>query len=267
VERVGGKYVDVSVLLSPGQSPATYEPTAKQMVKLARSRAYFRIGVPFEEQVVGKLAATIKDPQMVDLREGIELRPEDVHCSHTHEGATTPNSDHHHHHAEHDPHVWMNPRLVKILAETICAALCRLDPEHRDDYEANRDSFSAELDRVDAEISAALTPLRGKEFYVFHPAFGYFADAYGLKQVAIEAGGRQPTAKLLTALIERAKGAGVRLIIVQPQFDTRNAETVAKHIGGAVVPLDPLTEDYVANLLHVASTLKKVLAGASSAGV
>ena len=257
VQRVGGKHVDVSILLAPGQSPATYEPTPKEMVKLARSRVYFRIGVPFEKQVVEKIAGAIEDLRIVDTRKGIELRAGDPH-GHGADGG----HGHPHHHHEQDPHVWMNPRLVKVQADAVCQTLCEIDPAHRTEYESNCRAFKADLDRADAKIAASLGPLRGGTFYVFHPSLGYFAEAYGLKQVAIESGGKQPTARQLAALIDRAKRAGVRLIFVQPQFDKRYAETVAAEIGGAVVPLDPLAEDYIENLLHVAAEIKTALTAA-----
>jgi len=261
VERVGGEYVTVSVLLRPGQSPHTYDPTPKQMVELASAQIFFRIGVPFEKQVITKVAATLKDLRIVDTREGIDAVIADTadHADH----GVAPDSDHEHHgrHNEPDPHIWMNPRLVKRQARTICRELCLLAPTHREAFERNCAAFEAELDRVDARIAEALAPLRGREFYVFHPAFGYFAEAYDLKQVAVEVGGKQPTAKQLQELIAQARIAGVKLIFVQPQFTKRGAEAVALAIGGAVVPLDPLAENYIENLLDVASKVEMALKG------
>ncbi|MBU0719371.1 MAG: zinc ABC transporter substrate-binding protein, partial [Planctomycetes bacterium] len=72
-----------------------------------------------------------------------------------------------------------------------------------------------------------------------------------------------PTARQLGALIDRAKRSGVKLIFVQPQFDRRYAETVAQAIGGAVVPMDPLAEDYLANLVDLASKIEEALGGAT----
>jgi len=261
VKRVGGEHVAISVLLRPGQSPATYDPTPKQMVELAAAQVYFRIGVPFEKQVVAKVAAALGELCIVDTREGIDAV---IANAADHPGCgVEPESDHGHHgHGdEPDPHVWMNPRLVKRQARTICRELCRLTPAHREAFESHCAAFEADLDRVDARISASLAPLRGREFYVFHPAFGYFAEAYGLKQVAVETGGKQPTAKHLTELIEQARSAGVKLIFVQPQFTKQSAEVVARAIGGAVVVLDPLAENYIENLLDVASKIERALAG------
>lgn len=258
VRRIGGEHVDVDVLLSPGQSPATYEPTPKEMVRLGRCRLFLRIGVPFEEQVVNKIATTMGNIKVVDTCEGIKLRPGEPCRGHEHNGS------HGHHHHEHDPHTWMDPRLAKVQAGVVCRALCEADPAHREDYQRAHERLAADLDRVHERIAADLAPLRGKEFYVFHPALGYFAEAYGLRQIAIEAGGRQPSAKQLSSLIGRAKSSGAKLIFVQPQFDKRSAELVAKEIGGTVAILDPLAEDYLGNLAQVASQIGAALGGVSS---
>jgi zinc transport system substrate-binding protein len=163
-----------------------------------------------------------------------------------------------------DPHVWLSPRVVKVQARTICDELCRLDPANKAAYEENCRLFQEELDRIDGRIAEALAPLKRREFFVFHPAFGYFADAYGLRQVAVQAGGKDPNVKQLGALIERAKREGVKLLFVQPQFSKSSAEAVAEQIGGAVVPMDPLAEDYLENLLDMASKIKRALAGAKA---
>ncbi len=278
VERVGGDRVAVSVLLAPGQSPATYDPTAKDIVRLSAADVYFRIGVPFEKQVVGKIDESIQGLRIVDTRAGLPTRSGDPHhdCRHAPaEGAASSQAttsdtslgegpaghgDHDHHHQHDlDPHVWMDPHLVKRQVETIRRALTDLDPDGQAEYESNAERFTEELDAVDAEIRERLRPVRGGEFYVFHPCLGYFADAYGLRQQAIEVGGKSPTAKQLSRLIDRAKRDGVQLIFVQPQFDRRCAEVVAREIGGAVVPLDPLAEDYIQNLKHIAKSIRHAL--------
>jgi zinc transport system substrate-binding protein len=196
--------------------------------------------------------------------------PEIGKAEHGHEpGAAHANADHDAHEpGELDPHVWLSPRVVKVQTGTICDELCRLDPANEAEYEGNCQLFQEELDRIDAQIAEALAPLKGREFFVFHPAFGYFADAYGLRQVAVQAGGKDPNVRQLGALIERAKRDGVKLIFVQPQFSKGSAEAVARQIGGAVVPMDPLAEEYLENLLDMASKIKRALAGtqANNAG-
>jgi zinc transport system substrate-binding protein len=254
VKQVGGDHVRVTTLVSPGQTPHTFEPTPKQVVQLSQADVYLRTGMQFENQLAEKVSSTLGDRKIVDLRQGLEL----VHheCEHRHEGK---HEGHDHHHPEIDPHIWMNPRLVKKQAETIKKVLSELDPAHAEDYEKNCRQFQDRLSEVDRKIARILEPLKGKEFFVYHPAFGYFAQAYGLEQVAVEIGGRQPTARQIQQLIEKAQRNKVRLIFVQPQFSSQSAEVIARRIDGAVVPLNALAEDYMENLLHIAKEIKKAL--------
>ena len=265
VERVGGAHVDVTVLVGPGQSPHTYEPTPKQVAGLSEAKVYFTIGLAFENALVEKTKAAFPDVRIIDTRKGITLRTVTdreaaAEKSGAHAGGS--NGDAGSHGAgEPDPHIWLAPRLVKTQARTICDALKQVDPSNSADYEANLAAFDADLDAVDKRIAAAFAPLPEREFFVYHPAFGYFADAYGLKQTAIEIEGKEPTAKQLAALIDHAKREKVRIIFVEPQSSAKSANAVAEAIGGAVVvSIDPLARDYLANLEGLAALVKKALA-------
>jgi zinc transport system substrate-binding protein len=256
VERVGGPLVEVSVLVGPGQDPHTFEPTPKLMAKLARAKVFFNLGFPFEETLVKKLGATFKNAEIVNMQKGIELRP-----------VNEQDGDHHaveeHGHAHEadalDRHTWLDPKLARIQAGTIADALIQIDPKNRELYEANLKKFQADLDRIHEQLKEALAPVKGKSFFVFHPAFGYFAHEYGLQQVAVEIDGKEPTARQLARLIKDAKKHDVRVIFVQPQFPKKNAENLAESIGGAVVPIDDLARDYVTNLAEIAKKLKSAL--------
>ena len=253
VERVGGARVDVQVLVGPGQEPHSYEPTPRQIAALDGARVYFRIGIPLEETLLAKVRATRTDLAVVDLREGIALLPmTEIDGD---EPAPRPGA------ARTDPHVWMDPRRVRTMAGTIARALSALDPAHAAEYRRNAEAYQADLDRVDARIARALAPVRGRELFVFHPAFGYFADAYGLRQVAIQTGGKEPGARRLADLIAQAKGRGVRVIFVQPQFARKSAQAVAEETGAAVVPFDDLARDYLGNLDAMAGQVRKALEG------
>ena len=235
VERIAGPRVQVEALVKPGQDPHTYDPTPRQVAALARSRLFFLAGFPFEHALVPRLESTMPDLAIVDTREGIALQEEG------------------------DPHIWMSPPLARRQAQTIRDALIRADPAGESVYRAGFDRLAAELDQVHAELTAALAPLRGRELLVYHPAFGYFAAEYGLTQVAVETGGREPTAQRLARLIELARERGIRVVFVQPQFSQAGARAVAEAIGGAVVPLDDLPSDYLANLRDLSRKIQEAL--------
>jgi zinc transport system substrate-binding protein len=243
VERIGGLYCDVDVLVGPGQSPATYEPTPRQMAKLGRSQVYFRIGVPFERGLIPKISSVFKDLKIVDMRNGVKLR-----YFRRSKGSQVA-----------DPHIWLDPKLVKIQAATIRKALSDIDPAHAAVFEKNLQAFQVDLDRIDARIAAILAPLKGSKVYVFHPAFGYFCGSYGLTQVAVEIEGKEPGPRQLTELIEKARADGVKVIFVQPQFAEKGAEAIAREIGAGVVPINPLPRDYLKGLEDMAAVIKEAL--------
>jgi zinc transport system substrate-binding protein len=262
--------VDVEVLVAPGQSPHSYEPTPRQAAAIAQAKVYFRIGVPFEDVLVPKIQQPNPNLQVVDLREGITLREltesealeahENVHGEPGARAEAQRVHEHEHAAGAPDPHTWLDPKNARIQARTICAALCRVDPARAAEFRQNLAELESNLDQLDRKIADALAPLKSREFFVFHPAFGYFADAYGLRQVPVEIEGKEPDMKSIRELIRRAKQSGVRVIFVQPQFSARAAEMVAREIGGTVVPLDDLAYDYIRNLESMARKVQSALA-------
>ena len=255
VHRIGGEHVEVEALVGPGQNPHTFEVKPKQMATLAECQLYFSIGFPMEDSLLKKLSEINADLKVVDVRKDITLlRTEQEGLS---EGE--PHGGPVHSEEEFDPHVWMNPRLVKLMASTICDELKAVDPAHADDYTMNLRAFHADLDQTDEEIGRELAPLKGKSFMVFHPAFGYFAQAYGLRQVAIEVEGKEPSARQLAAIIDLAKKNEVRVVFVEPQFSTKSAEAIARQVGAALVPIDPQAYDYLKNLKDTADKIRQAI--------
>lgn len=253
LERVGGERVDVSVMVGPGQSPATYEPRPKQMAALDKARIYFRIGVPFEDVWMERISKANPNMKVIDTRRGIELLSMKAHHGHDKEG-------HHHHGPEtKDPHIWLSPRLVKIQAENICAALIAEDVAHSSYYQSHLRAFQADLHELDGEISDILKHIKTRKFMVFHPALGYLAHDYALEEIPIERQGKEPSAKALAALIEQGKKEGVQVVFVQKQFGHASAETIARAMGAKVVHIDPLAEDYLENIRKIAESLTKAM--------
>jgi zinc transport system substrate-binding protein len=244
VERVGGEQVAVSVMVGPGQSPETYEPTPKQMAALSQARLYFSIGVAFEDSWMKRIQAANPTLRVVPMQRGVALLP-----------LTGPGGES----DGIDPHLWTSPQRVKLMAGNVRDALIQADPDHRGDYESNYRTFAAGMDKLDRDIRAILASAKGKRFMVFHPSWGYFAHDYGLRQIPIEAEGKEPGAKSLARVIDLGKREGVKVIFVQTQFSRRTAETVAVAIGARVVGVDPLAENYPQNLLRVAHEFANAL--------
>jgi zinc transport system substrate-binding protein len=265
-------------MVEPGADPHTYEPKPQQMVAISKAQLYFAVGIEFEKANLGKIAATNPNLKVIHTDHGIEKLTmaahhhddhEDDHhdADHDHEkgehhGETEHDDEHaeeHHEHAGLDPHIWLSPPLVKIQARTILTTLQEADPKNQGVYEANFQEFAARIDQLDNDLKKIFAGKEDLEFMVFHPAWGYFAHTYGVKQVPIEIEGKEPKPAQLKELIQHARENGVKVIFVQPQFSAKSAKLVAREIGGQVVFADPLAEDWMANLRQVANKFQAVL--------
>lgn len=267
VERVGGERIAVQVMVGPGRSPATYEPKPRQMAALAGTRLYYRVGVPFEAAWMQRIASLNPAMEIVDLREGLQLRPLE---GHSHEGEEAHRNEPSAHGPDHedpgaseelDPHVWTDPNLVRQMAERIRATLSAADPQGAATYAANCEAFVQDLEELDRTIRRKLAGVTARRFLVFHPSWGYFAAAYDLQQVAIEAAGKEPGPRTLAGIIEQARSENIRVIFVQQQFSQTTAATIARAIDGRVVAIDPLAEDYLANMRRTAEAFAHSLEG------
>ena len=252
IERIGGNKISVEIIVRPGQSPELYEPTPKQIIKLSNSVLFFAIGVPFEEKFIPAIKATIKNIKIIDTSVGVKKRYLEKH-SHK-EGENTED-----HEGGDDPHIWLSPLSVKIQAKTICDALSEIDPQNREYFKKNLEDFLADLDIIYKEIKAELEQFKGKTIFVFHPAFGYFTDEFGLYQESIETGGKEPTPVTLMKIINHAQEEQIKIIFVQPEFSKKNAETIANAVNAKVVELNSLSPDYLNNLRKITEEIKNSL--------
>ena len=259
VQQIGKNHVDVQVMVPPGASPHIYEPKPQQMVALSKASIYFAIGVPFEAVWLKKIAAANPQMQVVHTDHGIVKLPMsdgDPHdAAHTGPGIT----DDDHDHGTRDPHIWLSPPLAMLQARMILSALQAIDPAHHDAYAANYQALAGDIVALDMAIQGAFAGKKERRFMVFHPAWGYFAHTYGLRQVPIELEGKNPKPAQLQSLIEAARKSRISVIFAQPQFSAKSAQLVAREIGGEVVFADPLAEDWMTNLRGLANTFKTAL--------
>ena len=245
VEKIGGSRVDVSVMVEPGASPHDYEPKPQQMAALAEAKIYYAVGIEFERVWLEKFMGVNREMLTVHTDRGIEKILLKARY-HGHEGK--------------DPHVWLSPVTVMVQARNILKGLLVVDPDHRSTYEANYRQFIMELVDLDADLRGVFAGREARtEFMVFHPAWGYFADAYGLEQVPVEIEGKDPKPAELQHLIHHAKERGIKVVFVTPQFSTKSAKTLANAIGGKIAFVNPLALNWKANLIEVAEKFKAAL--------
>jgi zinc transport system substrate-binding protein len=266
VQQIGKERVRVQVMVEPGASPHAYEPKPRQMAALGETRIYFAAGVEFENAWLKKFTAVNPAMQVVHADRGIPKIPMQAHHhpgeAHggnrqaAHRQQTGPSA------AEHgalDPHIWLSPPLVAIQVGTVLNALQSADPPNGDFYAANAERLLAEIAALDADLKRTFAGRPGLRFMVFHPAWGYLAQAYGLEQVPIELEGKEPKPAQLQALIGQARREGIQVVFVQPQFSAKSAALIAREIGGQVATADPLAEAWMANLRQVAASFAAAL--------
>jgi zinc transport system substrate-binding protein len=246
-----GDNADVRTLVGEGQSPHSYEPTARQLAALGEAKMLFTVGVPFEKSLLKKIRSLYPDLPIIGTDAQIEKRSM-AHEHHHDEEDGHDEEDDHDDGEQLDPHVWLSPLNAELITETMFHAL---ETEGLADPDAYTNLIQT-LETLDATTMEQLAPYKGSRFYVFHPSFGYFADRYGLVQVPIELDGKSPSPRQLGDLIEMAQVDGVKVIFVQKQFPIDSANAVANAIGGSVIQLNPLDEDVVANLQQIADAIR-----------
>lgn len=248
-EAVAGDRFQVVSLVPKGASPETYDPTPRQLMELSESRAWLRTGyIGFELAWAKRLADNAPRLQIFDLSEGIELirdtlAEESATHAHYHEGGV-------------EPHIWNSALNARRIVVHIAKALTALDPVGETIYRRRCDSLCLAIERTDSLCRAWLSRSGAdRAFMIYHPALSYFARDYALKQIPIEAGGKEPTPAHLGELMKTCRQRGVRVIFVQPEFDRRNAELISQQTGARVVEVNPLAYDWQAEMLHVAQEL------------
>ncbi len=249
VTKIAGDIFDINVLIPPGASPATYEPTPSQLVSLSKTDLYLKLGhTGFEMAWMEKLTSANKEMKVVDLSEEIDLIIEDVAHDHAH--------DHGHHHGGVDPHIWLSPKNVKFIAKNIHEALLTDYPEHREIFDSNLGVFLQELDSLDHYISETLSNLRSHGFFTYHPSLSYYARDYNLEQHPMELEGKEPSSAHMKKLIDTGIEKDIKIIFLQMQFDQKNAEVLAKESGAEIVQINPLDIEWYEQMVFITQKLK-----------
>ncbi|MCM1519141.1 MAG: zinc ABC transporter substrate-binding protein [Pseudoflavonifractor sp.] len=245
LEQITGDKIDVRCLLSSGANPENYEPSMSHLVNLGKSEAYFRIGnIGFESAIVDKVRANNPAIKIYDNSEGIEL----IKGTHGHAHGDDDI-------AEVDPHTWSSVKNAKVIAGNMYRAVLDLDPDNRDYYTRNYESFVAGLDSLDNRLSKMLAPCRGRAFVVWHPSLSYFARDYGLEQISIGYESKESSVRSLQSRIDEAVADSAKVFFFQKEFDTRQARVVNEQIGAEMVTINPLDYKWRDEMLIIADAI------------
>jgi len=247
IEQLAGDLAKVNVMIPPGASPATYEPSVSQLVKLDQSTVYLRIGyVGFEQSWMEKIHSVNPSMKIVDLSEGVEIILEDAeeedHQGHSHLGP--------------DPHIWMSAINARIIARNIHDELLLLFPGEKEYLKAKYKYFSLSLDSLHTAIGSRLEGIENRKFMIYHPALTYYARDYALEQLSLEIEGKTPSPMHLKEMTDQAIQHHISKILIQNQFDRRNAEVLARETGAEIIQFDPLALQWREQMLYIAEQLK-----------
>lgn len=244
VEAVVEDFAEVSVMIPPGKSPANYAPSPKELQQFSDASIYFTIGVPTESvNVLTKADDINPDMKIVHLEKKAAERYQERQFSS----------------GRRDQHIWLSPKRAQVMVQEIADVLSEAYPEEKDRFQKNAATYIEEIAAVDKEIKTILSDMETKKFIVYHPAFGYFADDYGLEMVAIEQDGKAATPERRQEIVDIAKQEDIKVVFYQAEIDGSQSKSIAEEIEGKTVQIVPLAPDYVENLRAMAETFKEVM--------
>lgn len=251
VTQIAGDSLAINTLIPQGSDPHTFEFKPSTLAKLQKSDLYLTIGLEFEEIWIPKLKDNLSKTQILSITQGIDFLHSQCHHDH---------HDHHSHHdhdEERDPHIWLSPKNVKILASNITSILATHYPQNKALYEKNLKAFLQKVSQLDTKLTQILSPLKVREFIVYHPSWAYFAKDYNLIQIPIEIEGKEPKAKELKHLIQTAKKHHIKVIFTQSGFSSTTSKQIAKACGAHTFITDPLAYEWESELEKIANELAK----------
>lgn len=241
VEAIVGDDFSVEVLVPAGASPETFEPTPKQFIALNESIMVLSTGLlDFEKSILQRVHDQSK---VINLSQGIATIAGS--CSHTHHGK-------HCHHGV-DPHIWCSPKCIDIMAKNTYNAIVAMVPDK--DYSTAYSTLNEQIKELDSVVTKLCNNSSLPYFIIYHPALTYLARDYNLEQVAIEHEGKEPSAKHLATIIERARRDGMKRVFYQSEFPESSVAIVAEDIGAETVEINPLDENIFENIVTIATLI------------
>ena len=244
VQAIAGDNFNINVMVPAGSNPHIYEPFPEQVSKLRRSSAYISNGyLGFEMTWLDRFYEMNKNMKRLSLGESIDPIESDHHEGENHVETA-------------DPHYWVSPLCAMKMAASMKDFIIELDPDNMEQYEKNFKILVERISEVDIRARELSSSGEKKSFMIYHPNLAYLARDYGLEEVSVEYDGKEPDPARLIALIDRAKKERLSVILVQREYDTKNARAVADEVGASVVVIDPLSEDWYSSTNEIIDILK-----------
>lgn len=253
VNKIAGNDYQVETLVPEGADPESYDPAPAQLIRLSNARLFFKVGHLGVEEIWKKsIEETAPEITIINTSEGF-VPPLPEHNSenivHDHHG--------HSHGGEGDPHTWSSIEGARTIALNIKKALIDTYPSDSSNFEQNYQSLTVEIDSVESALIELLLPIENRSFMIYHPSLTYFAGEFGFNQLPIETEGKEPSPKQLKQLIEKARNEKVKVIFIQREFDTKQAETIAKETGTSLIEIAPLSYDWRNEMIHIGKSLAR----------
>jgi zinc transport system substrate-binding protein len=233
IKKIVADKLDVVILIPPGSSPATHQPSPKDLQKLEESDLYFSIGVQTEISNILPIIKDSKTLKIIDLANKVNTIYSPRYFD-TNKTST-------------DPHIWLSPKRVIEIVKIMKIELIKQYPENKKFFSSNADAYILELENLDSYIKNKVNSLENKNFIIYHPSYGYFADDYGLNMIAIESDGKNASINRLNKLIEIAENSNIKTIYYQSEMSSKQAKIIASEINGNVIQIEPLSLNYIEN--------------------
>ncbi|OGW32613.1 MAG: hypothetical protein A2X59_02150 [Nitrospirae bacterium GWC2_42_7] len=259
-KQVGGDKADVLLLLPPGASGHTYEPSPRMMQKTSKAQVFIKIGAGLEFWADKLITAANRDVIVVNCSEGIELIEGNGH-SHDHDKGFKLNNIH-----TADPHIWLDPVICITIVKKIEDSFSKADPVNSSYYKKNAAAYLTKLSALDREIEEKVKTFSIKEYVTFHQAWNYFSRRYGLRVAGVieESPGKEPSPKHISKILKELKRINIKVVFAEPQSSAKIAEAIAREAGGKVLTLDPVggqkdRETYIELMRYNLAVLEKAM--------
>lgn len=256
LRELTGDSLTIVTAVKSEMNPESFEPATADFAALGRAKVFFTTGqFPFEKtiaQSIGNNVRIVNSGQGIDLLYGTHEE-----CSHNHASHPSGNNaaDPHSHVA--DPHIWTSVTNAKIIARNMARSLMEIDPGFADKYNRNLMKMEQRLDSLDNELAQKISSSSRKSFLVWHPSLSYFANDYGLEQIALGAENKETSVNQMRQQIDHASEAQVSAIFIQSSYDSRQASNIASQLHLSPTPINAMDADWEGQLSRIADIISR----------